>query len=301
MRMRKGVSFFSLGLCLLLLAACMPKEISPPISPPPPPPRPAKVAVVLGAGTSRGFAHIGVLKVLEAQKVPIHLIVGTSAGSFVGSIYACGYDAFQVQKMALTLQKDDVVDLTIPDNGFIRGEKLENFVNRTVRQATLEKLKIPFRAVATNVQTGEETVFATGNTGKAVRASCSIPGIFQPVRIGEKTYVDGGLVSPVAVDAARQAGADVVIAADISAGVAGTLPQGILDTILQAIDIMYARIATAQLKNADVVIRPRVSQIGSSDFDKRHEAILEGEKAAADALPQIQKILAKLRQEGRLP
>ncbi len=287
----------ALGLSLLLLFACLPKAIPPPL----PPPRPAKVAVVLGAGASKGFAHVGVLKVLESQKIPIHLIVGTSAGSFVGSLYAYGYDVFQLQTMAMALLKDDVVDLTLPDNGFIRGEKLENFVNRTVRQTPLEQLKIPFRAVATNLQTGEEIVFATGNTGRAVRASCSIPGIFQPVRIGDKAYVDGGVVSPVAVDAARKAGADVVIAVDISAGVAGAVPQGILDTILQSIDIMYAKIAAAQLKNADVVIRPQVSQIGSGDFDKRNEAILEGEKAAAQALPQIQLILGKLRQEGRLP
>jgi len=275
----------------------MPKEIPPAL----PQPKPAKVAVVLGAGATKGFAHVGVLKVLEMQQVPIHLLVGTSAGSFVGSLYASGIDAFGLQKMALALQKDDVADLTVPDNGFIKGEKLENFVNRTVRQVTLEKMKIPFRVVATNLQTGEETVFATGNTGKAVRASCSIPGIFQPVKIGDKTYVDGGVVSPVAVDAARKAGADVVIAVDISAGVGGAVPQGILDTILQSIDIMYAKIAAAQVKNADVVIRPRVSHIGSSDFEKRNEAILEGEKAAVQALPQIRQVLDRLRQEGRLP
>ena len=287
----------ALGLSLLLFFACMPKEITPPL----PPPKPAKVAVVLGAGASKGFAHIGVLKVLESQKIPIHLIVGTSAGSFVGSLYAYGYDVFQLQTMALALLKDDVVDWTLPDNGFVRGEKLENYINKTVRQTPLEQLKIPFLAVATNLQTGEEIVFATGNTGRAVRASCSIPGVFQPVRIGDKAYVDGGVVSPVAVEAARRAGADVVIAVDISAGVAGAVPQGILDTILQSIDIMYAKIATAQLRNADVVIRPKVSHIGSSDFEKRNEAILEGEKAATQALPQIRQILDKLRQEGRMP
>jgi NTE family protein len=293
----KTLRRLALGLSFLLVFACMPKEIPPPL----PPPKPAKVAVVLGAGVSRGFAHVGVLKVLESQKIPIHLIVGTSAGSFVGSLYAYGIDTFQLQTMAMVLLKDDVVDWTIPDNGFIRGEKLENFINKTVRQTPLERLKIPFRAVATNVQTGEETVFATGNTGRAVRASCSIPGVFQPVRIGDKAYMDGGVVSPVAVEAARRAGADVVIAVDISAGVAGTLPQGILETILQSVDIMYAKIATAQLRNADVVIRPKVSHIGSSDFEKRNEAILEGEKAATQALPQIRQILDKLRQEGRLP
>lgn len=288
----------ALVLGLLIVVACLPKTIPPP---PPPPPPPAKIAVVLGAGVSRGFAHVGVLKVLDAQKVPIHLIVGTSAGSVVGSLYASGLDVYQLQKMALAVQKDDVVDLTIPDNGFVRGEKLENFVNKAVQNCTLERLRIPFLAVATNVRTGEEIVFATGNTGKAVRASCSIPGIFQPVRIGDKTYVDGGVVSPVAVDAAKKAGADIVIAVDISAGVAKTLPQGILETILQSIDIMYMKIAAVQIRNADVVIRPRVSHINSSDFDRRHEAILEGEKAAAEALPQIQQILNKLRREGRLP
>lgn len=288
----------ALGLGLLLVVACLPKEIPPPL---PPPPRPAKIAVVLGAGASRGFAHVGVLKVLESHKMPIHLMVGTSSGSFVGGIYAYGYDAFQIQKMALAIQKDDVVDLTLPDNGFVRGERLENYVNRAVQNSPLERLRIPFFAVATNVQTGEETVFATGNTGKAVRASCASPGIFQPVRIGEKTYVDGGVVSPVAVNAARSAGADVVIAVDISAGVAGSLPQGILETILQSIDIMYAKISAVQVGNADVVIRPRVSHISSSDFDRRHEAILEGEKAALAAMPRIAQILGRLRQEGRLP
>jgi len=293
----KILRWFTLGLGLLLLAACLPKEIAPP----PPAPPPAKIAVVLGAGAARGFAHVGVLKALEAQKVPIHLIVGTSAGSFVGSLYAYGYDAFELQKMALALQRDDIADLTIPDNGFVRGERLENFVNRNVRQTAIEKLKIPFRAVATNLQTGEETVFATGNTGMAVRASCSIPGIFQPVRIGDKSYVDGGVVSPVPVDAARKAGADVVIAVDISAGVSGVLPQGIIDTLLQTIGVMYANIAAVQLRNADVVIRPRAGRIGAGDFDRRHEAILEGEKAAAQAMPQIRQILDRLRQEGRLP
>ncbi|MBN1615402.1 MAG: patatin-like phospholipase family protein [Deltaproteobacteria bacterium] len=293
--MKRCLFLCTLGLCLLL-SACAPKEV-----PRPPGPKPAMVAVVLGAGASKGFAHIGVLKVLETQRIPIHLIVGTSAGSFVGSLYAYGIDAFTLQKMALAIERDDVVDLTMPDNGFIRGEKLENFVNRTLRQTPIEKLKLPFRAVATNVQTGEEIVFATGNTGKAVRASCSVPGVFQPVRIGDRTYVDGGVVSPVAVDAARKAGADVVIAVDISAGVAGTLPQGILETILQSIDIMYAKISVAQLRNADVVIRPNVGSIGSADFEKRNEAILEGEKAAALALPQIQQVLQGLRQEGRLP
>ncbi|MGO9016695.1 MAG: patatin-like phospholipase family protein [Dissulfurispiraceae bacterium] len=266
----------------------------------PPQQKPAKVAVVLGAGASRGFAHIGVLKVLESNNIPINLIVGTSAGSFVGSLYAYGYNAFQLQKMAIDLQKSDIVDLCIPDNGFIKGELLEEYVNKMIRNTPIEKLRTPFYAVATNIQNGQEVIFGSGNTGTAVRASCSIPGIFRPVRIGNRMYVDGGVVSPIAVDAARKMGADVVIAVDISSDIGNTLPEGTMDTILQSIDVMYAKISDAQLSKADVVIRPKVGLIGSGDFDKRHEAILEGEKAALESLPRIKEIIARLKTEGRL-
>ena len=283
----------------LMLCGCPSKP-----TPPPPetkaPPKPAKVAVVLGAGASKGFAHIGVLKVLEGQRVPIHMVVGTSAGSLVGSLYAFGLDAFQIQDMALKIEKKDVIDYTVPDNGFIKGEKLEDFINRTVCNTPIEKLGIRFYAVATDIVKGEEAVFVSGNTGKAVRASCSVPGVFQPVKMSGRTYVDGGVVSPVAVDVARRNGADVIIAVDISGGIDGEDPKGTMDTILQSVDIMYARISENQLKKADVVIRPNVRNIGSTEMEKRHQAILEGEKAAFAALPGIQKIMDSLRQEKRL-
>jgi len=297
LRIFKKILCLLMVLCWTVVVACAPREI---IAPASPEKKLARIAVVLGAGAARGFAHIGVLKVLEAHKVPIGLLVGTSAGSLVGSIYAAGFNAFQIQQMAMNIQKDEVIDYTLPDNGFVRGEKLEGFVNKTVNRIPLEKMRIPLRVIATDIRTGEEAVFATGNTGWAVRASCAVPGVFQPVKIGKNTYVDGGVVSPVAVNAARQAGADIVIAVDISAGVSGATPQGTVDTILQAIDIMHNRIAEIQIKNADVVIKPKVSYIGAADFDKRYEAMLEGEKAATLAMPQIEKILTKLRQEGRL-
>ena len=145
------------------------------------------------------------------------------------------------------------------------------------------------------------TTLGRGNAGKAVRASCSIPGIFNPVVIGDKSYVDGGVVSPVAIDVARRFGADVVIAVDISSSLSSTAPAGTMETIMQAIDIMYNKMAVVQLKNADVVIKPKVGYIGSSDFTKRHEAIMEGEKAANDAMPAITILINNLRREGRLP
>lgn len=274
-------------LLLLSLAACAaPETIPPPAERPPP-----KVALVLGAGAAKGFAHVGVIKILEANRIPLDMIVGTSVGSLVGSLYAYGYPAYDIQKLAMDLSKGEIADLTVPDNGFVKGEKLEAYVNRMVRGTPMEGMRTPFYAVATDIGSGREMVFGKGNTGAAVRASCSIPGIFRPVKIGERSYVDGGVVSPVAVDAARRLGADAVIAVDISGGVDGTVPEGTLDILFQSINIMYARIAADQLSRADVVIRPKVGHIASGDFTRRHEAILEGEKAALEALPAIRALL----------
>lgn len=279
--------------CLLLMPGCASEQIQPPL-------KPARVALVLGAGSSRGFAHIGVLKVLEANRIPVHMIIGTSAGSFVGSLSAYGFTAFQLQKMASTLDKNEIIDFTVPDNGFVKGERLEEYINTMVKNTPLEKMRIPFYAVAANIQNGQEVVFSRGNTGTAVRASCSIPGIFRPVKIDGKMYVDGGVVSPIAVDAARRLGADIVIAVDISADIDARLPEGTIETILQSIGIMHAKISVIQLAKADVVIRPKVGRIGSSDFDKGLDAIIEGEKAALEMLPAIQTIIARLKQEKRL-
>jgi len=297
--------FSTLVILMLAFTSCTVKEIQqpPPVvqAPVQPPPKPAKIALVLGAGSSKGFAHIGVLKILESNKIPIHMIVGTSVGSAVGSLYAYGYDAFKLQKLSFSIEKEDIIDpLYIPSNGFIKGEKLEEFINKSVKNTPMEKLKIPFYAVATDLEKGQEIVFAKGNTGTAVRASCSIPGIFRPVKISDKLYVDGGVISPVAVEAAKRLGADVVIVVDISSGIERTQPEGTIETILQSINIMYSKLGSIQASQADVVIRPKVSHIGSADFSKKHEAILEGEKAAIEALPQIMNIITQLRQEGRL-
>lgn len=292
---RQVLSIIPTILVLICISCAPPPEVVRPT-----PPQQAKIALVLGAGASRGFAHIGVLKVLEANKIPINMVVGTSAGSFVGSLSAYGFNAFQLQKMALALEKGDLVDLTIPDNGFIKGDKLEEYLNNTLKNTPLEKFRTPFYAVATSIPSGQEVVFGQGNAGMAVRASCSIPGIFRPKKIADKLYVDGGVVSPVAVDAAKRQGADIVIAVDISADLDIRQPEGTIDTILQSVNIMYSKLAAIQLTRADVVIRPKVGHIGSGEFDKRNEAIMEGEKAAIEVLPSIQKILAGLRQAGRL-
>lgn len=284
---------YKLGLLLvitLVMGACAGPQVQPT-----PTQKPAKVAVVLGAGAAKGFAHIGVLKVLEAQKVPVTMVVGTSVGSFVGSLYAYGYDAYELQKIAMSLERGDLAELTIPDKGFLKGERLRDFVNIKLKGTPMEKLKIPFYAVATNIKTGEEAVFASGNTGMAVQASCAIPGVFQPASFSGKSYVDGGVVNPLAVDVARRYGADLVIAVDITTGVDQTVPTGTMETIMKSIDIMYNKISQLTIGKADVVIKPKVGFVGAADFSRRNEAIMEGERAAMAAMPRINELLGRQR------
>lgn len=286
---------FIIFACLIILAfttvSCTPQQAERPAAPIAAP----KVAVVLGAGASRGFAHIGVLKVLEANGIPINMIVGTSAGSLVASLYAYGYNPYDIQKIALSIQKSDVADFGISDNGFIKGQRLQDFVNKAVRNTPIEKMKVPLYIVATDLQSGQETIFGRGNAGMAVRASCSIPGVFQPESINGREYVDGGVVSPVAVDVARKYGANLVIAVDISSDTDPDASTSTIETILRSVDIMYSKICGAELAKADVVIRPKVGKIGASDFSKRDEAIMEGEKAALLALPAIKEKLASFK------
>jgi len=307
-----------LSLIILLLTACAsePKVDEPSISAQKPAetkPAPVvqdrkvqeikpKVALVLGGGAVRGFAHVGVIKVLEAQGIIPDMVVGTSAGSVVGALYAAGYSGFELQKIALSLEEDSVGDWMIPDRGFIKGEALQSFINKTVQNKPIEKLKKPYAAVATDLQSGEMKVFTRGNTGMAVRASSSIPGLFQPVSISGHDYVDGGLVSPVPVNAARALGADVIIAVDISGKPKYRKVDGLTDILLQTFGIMGQVISGREMQDADVVIQPNTGSFGPADFAKKHEAILEGEKAAQAALPIIrQKLKAaaeRLAQSG---
>lgn len=255
---------------------------------------PPKLALVLGGGAVRGFAHIGVIKVLEAQGIVPDMVVGTSAGSVVGALYAAGYSGFDLQKIAFRLEEDSVGDWIVPNRGFIKGEALQNFINKSVHGQTIEKLRKSFAAVATDLQSGEMMVFRHGNTGLAVRASSSVPGVFQPVSIGGREYVDGGLTSPVPVRVARSMGADVVIAVDIAAKPRNAKLDSLIDILLQTFGIMGQSISRGELAEADVVIRPNTAGFGSADFTRKHEAILEGERAAQAAMPLIRQKLQRL-------
>lgn len=261
------------------------------------PAAPIKIGLALGGGAAKGFAHIGVIKMLEANGFTPAVVSGTSAGSVVGALYASGMTAFELQEKAVALDEAKIRDLQLSSGGLVLGQKLEDYVNEQVQRKPLEQLAKPFVAVATRLEDGERTVFARGNTGQAVRASSSVPGVFQPVHIGKYHYVDGGIVSPVPVDAARQLGADIVIAVDISNKARGKTPGDMLGTLNQSIAIMGQKLGQAELARADVIVHPKVLDIGAADFSQRNNAIVEGEKAAMAVMPRIRERVAQLQAE----
>lgn len=262
-------------------------------------PKPVKVGLALGGGAARGFAHVGVIKALESQGINVEVIAGTSAGSLVGALYAAGHNGFALQKMALNMDEATISDWTVPlfakSTGVLKGVGLQNYVNKEVRQVPIEKLKKTFGAVATDLNTGHAILFRRGNTGIAVQASSAVPGVFQPVRISNKLYVDGGLVAPVPVKYAREMGADFVIAVNISAQPDDQASSSSLNVLMQSFSIMGQTINQHELKNADIVIRPELPDMKGNDFAGRNLAILAGEHAAMLAMPEIKKKLKALQ------
>jgi NTE family protein len=264
-----------------------------------PEPAPLRIGLALGGGAAKGFAHIGAIKMLEANGIHADVISGTSAGAVVGALYASGMDPFRMQERAVALDESTLRDVRLFSGGLVRGQALQDYVNAEVERLPIERMRKPFAAVATRLDTGDRVVFVRGNTGQAVRASSSVPGVFEPARIGERSYVDGGVVSPVPVDAARQLGADIVIAVDISSKAAGTTPTGMAGIVNQSIMIMGQTLGRQELARADVVIRPQVNDIGPVSFQQRNAAILEGERAALAAIPQIRAKVAEAERTRR--
>lgn len=285
----------SFALMLGLLSACT--APAPILSTPVVEPKPPKIALVLGGGAVRGFAHIGVLKTLQAQGIVPDIVIGTSAGSVAGALYAAGNSGFDLQRIAFDLDKATVADVSLFGKGLLKGDALQNFINKAVGGKNIEDLKIPFACVATRLDTGEAVLFQRGNIAQAVRASSAVPGVFQPAIISGVEYVDGGLVSPVPVRYAKQMGADFIIAVDVSSPPTTNASTSTADILMRSFDIMGKSIRELELPQADVVIRPDLSRISSSDLEGKHLAILEGEKAALDAMPQIREKL-RLRMEN---
>lgn len=256
----------------------------------------AVVALALGGGASKGFAHIGIVKVLKENGIPVKVVTGTSAGSIVGSLLASGMSPDRLELEAEILGKTDLVDLTLSTSGFIKGEKLQNYINRKVGGRQIQQFPIKFAAVATDFETGKAVAFNQGNAGQAVRASAAIPNVFQPVIIGRHKYVDGGLSQPVPVSAARRQGANFVIAVDISARPSKNVGQGFFSYLDQTLNVMSVSVLQNELGQADVVIKPQVLDLGAvGGFDQKKRAIRLGEEAARAALPEIKRKLAAYR------
>lgn len=252
------------------------------------------VALVLGSGGARGYAHIGVIEVLEKNNIKPDFIVGTSAGSIVGSLYASGMSADELRNVALELKPHDVRDLRLAKQGFFEGKKVEDYINHQVNYKQLQELKIPMFVVATELKEGNKTIFNYGNTGQAVRASVSIPSMFIPAKIGDEEYVDGGLVSPVPVKIAKDLGADIVIAVDILAQPAYTKTSNVWGLFNQNINIMQKYLAENELKYADVVIQPDLREKAHIfDVSGREQTMKSGEEAAMAQMAEIIKITNK--------
>lgn len=254
-----------------------------------------RLAVVLGGGSARGFAHIGVIKALEGAGIRPDLIVGCSAGALVGAFWSAGYSGREMEALAYDVQDSAIIDVIAPTaagrRGLLSGQTLENFVNKGVRGRSMSGLPTPLITVATQFPSGQLQEFKSGDVGFAVRASCSIPGIFLPAEKDNDEYLDGGLVSPIPVRTARANGATLVVAVDVGAEDPSTYRQratgGMYELILRSFEIMGKSLREFECRQADVLIRPDVGRISSTDFSSRKALIEAGFKAGARLAPVI--------------
>ncbi len=301
---------FGAGLVALALVGC---ATAPAPSPPPQPPtvrpdavaqapapvpkRLPRVGLALGGGAARGFAHVGVIQVLEQNGIRPDLVVGTSAGALVGALYASGKDAAELLRAAESMDEAALTDWTLPfgQRGVLRGQAVARYVSAQVQGRPIEALPLPLGVVATDLATGEGILFRRGDTATAVRASSAVPGVFQPVEIAGREYVDGGLVAPVPVQYARQMGAELVIAVDISSAPQGQPTTDVLRVMLQTFAIMGQTINRHELKGAQVVVRPSLTGVGGAAFSERQRAIAAGRAAMQEALPRLRQQLDSWR------
>ncbi|MDO8284535.1 MAG: patatin-like phospholipase family protein [Rhodoferax sp.] len=295
--------FFALVLTIGLIGcASAPKEVIPPEPSIPPtapvvvvvPKIPPRIGLALGGGAARGFAHVGVIQVLEEAGIRPAMVAGTSAGSLVAAFYASGKSGKQLQHVAETMEEAAFADWTLPlfNRGMLRGDALARYVNGQVGSRLIEDFPLPLGIVATDLNSGQSMLFQRGDTGTAVRASSAVPAVFQPVRISGRDYVDGGLVSPVPVRAARQMGAELIIAVDISSPPDGNLAGGTLDVLLQTFSIMSKSINYFELREADIVVQPALPGVSSSDFSSRKKSIEAGRRAMQQLMPQLRAAIS---------
>jgi NTE family protein len=250
-----------------------------------------KIALVLGGGAARGFAHVGVIRALEQERIPIDMIIGTSVGSLIGAMYAADKNSFELEWTAFKLESGDIFDYNllsaVTGMGLVKGDRLEDFVKDKVKVSRIEQLKIPFAAVATDLNLGTKVVISQGSIAKAVHASSAIPGVFKPVEYNGKLLVDGGVIENIPISVAREMGADIVIAVDISENVTNYNITNIVDVIIQSVNIMFNENVNAHKKDADVLISPKVGDVAMLDFNQKKRCMQAGIEAVQLAMPYI--------------
>ena len=258
------------------------------------------MGLALGSGGFRGLAHIGVLKVLVKEKIPIDFLAGSSAGAIVAAYFAVHKEIESLERWVLGLKKVDLarlVDLTPPKEGLIKGERIHSLLEKLFEHKTFSQLQIPLTILATDLRTGEEVYLQRGSVAKAVLASSTLPGALPPVRIGKGLLVDGGAVNPTPVDVVKKMGADVAIGVDLTmTGKVYLINPNILEILLRSFDVLRSKttkLATRKVGKDLVIIKPKIN--GTLNllyyFDRREEIIFAGEKAARQKLGKIRKMI----------
>lgn len=255
------------------------------------------IGLALGGGMARGCAHVGVLRELERHQIPIDLIAGTSVGSLIGGAYCAGLSPDQVEQLALNISWSDLGRATVSLMGFYNSERTEDYVRKHFPITEFEKTRIPFGAVATDLQTGKMVVFTEGSIPLAIRASCAMPVFYTPVTVNGRMMVDGGLVGHIPASVARMMGADIVIAVDInSQHLPIPQPTNMFSIMSQSLSIMGRSAVSYIYSDADVVVRPEIEDVRPDDLSKAAYMIAAGEKAVGRVIPKIRKLLTPRKQ-----
>lgn len=255
-----------------------------------------KIGLALGSGGLRGLAHVGVLKVLEKENIPIDYVAGCSIGSLIGALYCSGHSADTILKLAQNLGKRHWLDFLVPKMGLFSGDKIIETMNLLTKQNCFSELDTPLAIVATDLNKGEEVIFTEGLVSKAVRASVSVPGVFVPYQLEDMLLVDGAVLNPTPTDIALKMGADIVIAVDLSHTNSNCKINNMFDVIIQSIDIMERELMKYRHEENNVIlIRPDVAHISPSSFESIDECVAIGEKSTYDSLEQLYKIIEKIK------
>ncbi|MDR7865393.1 MAG: patatin-like phospholipase family protein [Sporomusaceae bacterium] len=250
------------------------------------------IGLALGSGGLRGLAHIGVLKVLEREEIPVNYIAGCSIGSLIGSLYAAGLDSETIFKLAKNLKRRHWIDFVIPKMGLVSGDRTLETVQLLTQRKHFEQLAIPLAVVAADLNTGQEVIFRTGEVAHAVRASISVPGVFVPYNYDGRLLVDGAVVNPTPMDIVHDMGADIVIAVDLVPTGDVAAFANIFDVIIQTIDIVERQLFKQREHYCDLLVKPDVGHISPSSFDSLDECVDLGAKAMEAGLPQLRQLLA---------